>query len=40
MQNELPWFLPAVLGLAVGILVWALLSARDRSKKNRDKRPS
>lgn len=40
MANELRWFLPAALGLAVGVLVWGLLCAIGRAKKNRDKHPS
>jgi len=33
MTNDFPTYLPAALGLAAGVLVWAILCARARSKR-------
>jgi len=30
MFRELPWYLPVVLGLACGILVWAILCVKEK----------
>lgn len=37
MSSELPWYLPVILGLAVGVLVWALLSAKARKNRGQGK---
>lgn len=33
MWRELPWALPVALGLFTGILVWAILCAKERGRK-------
>ncbi len=33
MTNEFPKFLPIALGLACGVLVWAIICLRERRRK-------
>ena len=40
MSNELSPWVPAALGLAVGVFVWAVLCAIARRKKQKERSPS
>lgn len=33
MRGGIPWYFHAMLGLAVGVLVWAILCARARRRR-------
>lgn len=33
MRGEIPWYIPAALGIGVAVLVWAVLCAMSRKRK-------